>query len=441
MKETSAFTVARDFLSSKTLNVFLLVSGSIYSILLSIWATASPNAAVIRIANSLPMKLWLGVFVVNNLLCLINYFPIAVKACAVDTGKPTVKSLSKKRNHVVVNSNRPAAEIIPVLARRLRLRAYKTKQSRDGLALRAVRWRWASLGTLFFHSAFFFIVLGVVVSPWVRTEATVVVTEGDTFSTKQTERLMEVAPEGTAGKLPDFGFAVETVRPKFWKNKLLFTDMRARIRPTGSNVSKEVLLSSAYKPGPSTYMTLIGLGYAPYFLATDDSGQLNESGYINLQAFPPGAEDSFSLESMPYTVYVKVFPDYAIIKGNIVNRSNNLRHLGYLVRVKMGRQVLTKRLVKPNEKITVGGLHLSFPKMAYWGQFRIVHNPGLLSIWLGFLAGLTGLVWRLVLYRKEVAALVVPGEGQSDVYLHIRSDYFPDRIVFDLQGLAKEIGT
>ncbi len=403
------------------------------------WAVASPNSQVILIANSLPMKLWLTLFVINNLLCMIRFFSIAISSLELDKSEPTIESLKKKRNYITVVSALSAQEVISRLAARFRARGYKTIYNADKTTLRAIRWRLSSLGTLFFHFSLFLIVFGIVISPMLRTQAQAIVAEGDTLSTEQGERLIQVEPKDTKDRMPKFGFTVKKVGARFWKDELLFTDMRATIQPLESEREELVLLTKAWKPTLTTYVTLVGIGYAPLYRLVDDNDVEVESGYVNLAAFPPGIEDSFRLDTIPYIVNVKVFPDFRKDKGKVTNKSHNLKQLGYGISLALGNTTITSRFVRPNESIDVGRFHLSFPKMVYWGQFKIIHNPGLIFIWLGFLAGLTGLVWRLVFFRKDFTAIAVSDKNVQIIHLHLRDDYFPNKAIMDLQDLAKQI--
>lgn len=370
---------------------------------------------------------------------MIRYFSIAISNVEIDKSEPTVESLKKKRNYVTVESALSAHEIMSRLGARFRARGYKTIFNADKTTLRAIRWRLSSLGTLFFHFSLFFVVFGILISPMLRTQAQAIVAEGDTLSTEQGDRLIEVEPKDTKDRMPKFGFTVKKVGARFWKDELLFTDMRATIQPLESKREDLVLLTKAWKPTLTTYVTLVGIGYAPFYRLVDDDGVEVESGYVSLAAFPPGIEDSFRLSAIPYIVNVKVFPDFRKDKGNITNKSNNLKQLGYGVRLAMGDTTIAKQFVRPNESIDVGRFHLSFPKMVYWGQFKIIHNPGLIFIWLGFLAGLTGLVWRLVFFRKDFTAVGVSDKNIQVIHLHLRDDYFPNKAIMDLQDLAKQI--
>ena len=416
-----------------------MISGVSFGILLSAWSVMSANDVVIRLAYSLPMKLWILFLVINNTLCMLKQFSLSLSACALDNSKPAADQLRKKRNYVAAKTDAAADTIVPRLTARLRGPGWRTLPSRDGLALRAHRWRFAPMGTVIFHGAFFFLVLGVMISSLTRTEAQVVVATGDTFSTKQSDRLIEVKPPDSQSRLPDFGFTVKKVQASFWKDRLLFTDMRAKIVPTGTKREVNVLLNWAWKPDFATYVRLIGLGYAPHYRITDDRGREIEEAYVNLTAFPPGSEDSFNLESSLYQIYVKVFPNSRLIKNRIVNKDNNLRRVGYLVRVKLKNRFLLSRFLRPNDSLDFGRLHLSFPDITYWGQFNIVRNPGLLVVWLGCILGSIGLVWRLIFYRKDFTALVVRGSRSQTVHLHVRSDYYPHQARLDLENLAREI--
>ena len=63
----------------------------------------------------------------------------------------------------------------------------------------------------------------------------------------------------------------------------------------------------------------------------------------------------------------------------------NLVHPGFHVHVVRGKVDLGQRVLKAGEEFEFEGLKLRFPEVHYWGEFRLVRDPGAPLLFLGFL--------------------------------------------------------
>ena len=65
------------------------------------------------------------------------------------------------------------------------------------------------------------------------------------------------------------------------------------------------------------------------------------------------------------------------------------------VRVLRGKADLGGAVLQAGESFEFEGLRLGFPEIHPWGEFSIVQDPGAPLLFLGFVLGIAGLVWKL----------------------------------------------
>lgn len=389
-------------LGSWKLSVVLMVVAALYYGFLAIWATSSPPHVVQRIASLAPFWVVYLLLLTNTGVCLWRRFPALRRDLRAEPA--AVKT--------------PPAQVLPTAAgmtpdqaeAMMRRLGFRTTRTHDR-ALWGLRRRWASLGTYLFHGSFFLLLAAAALTMALRHDERAVVAVGEEFvgAPEQSRSVSQPALIGL--RPPPPGFTVESIVPEFWGDALLFTQLEARLvlADGGPAVTR---INRPLWTGWWTFLRLSGFGYAPRYELADRHGRVLESAFVKVNVFPPGQRDSFTLEQYPHRVSLEVLPDAVEVEGEVRNRSLNLVEPAALVRVTRGRVELGEAAIFPGDGLEFEGMRLSFPEIRYWGEFSIVHDPGIPVLFLAFAIAMVGLAFKVRGGRGE--ALWTPGaEGAA----------------------------
>lgn len=423
-----------DFLGSRNLSVFIFVMALTYTLILIVFAFIVPTQWVNRIAALLPFKILYLVFFINLAICEIKWIPVLIRRCRKPKCPETVEELQRFRHRIEVRSQESGARR---LEKYLRWRGYKVRESEvrsqksegdlpihrftDSPILYAYRGRFSPFGNLLFHIGFLFLLLGVWAGSFSSFDSTTMLMEGEDFVLPSTDR-------------QPISFRVEKITPAFWKDVMLFTDLKADVRyPYLGEVRSGVARLAQPLNIGDVKIAISGVGYAPMYVLKDKNGENLDSGFVRLNIFPPGNEDHFQIPGYPHQIFVSFYPDHEMTDGKIKNRSMNQVNSAYYIKIFRNKVLSYAGVLKPGEEAYYEGLRLSFPEFKYWGMFRMVKNPGFVYIWIAFILFGTGLIWRLLFYKREI---VVVKEGEA-LYLYGNSDYSPQLFENRLRVLAE----
>lgn len=440
-----------DFLGSRDLSVFIFIMGLTYIFFLAIFGMFVPLPWVNNISRLLPFKALYLLFFINLIICEIKWTPVVIHKCRKPKVPLTTEDMGRFRHKIAVSGQQSA---VGKIENHLRRRGYKIQvsgvrgqvakinsprsplnlrgESKERVILHAYRGRFSPIGNLFFHVSFLFLLLGVGTSYLFRFEGNARVTEGYPFTGSKGE--YSFIKSSPLALTPNISFSLEKLSPRFWKERLLFTDLKA-------DLSYAKGVGSAWMGSPlkvdNARITINDIGITPMYVLKNSDGKVIDSAFVNLAAFVPGSEDHFQLPGFPHLVFISFYPDHEVKGGKVTTRSMELRNPAYFLRVFRGRLLVYSGLLRLDEEADFEGLKLSFPEMRYWGEFRIVKDPGFIFIWIAFIFLGTGLIWRLLFYRREVS---VVKEGEA-LYLCGSSDYyhslFDNRLTI-LAGMADE---
>jgi cytochrome c biogenesis protein ResB len=323
-------------------------------------------------------------------------------------------------------------------------------------AVKGSRW-----GTLVFHFSLLPIILGVFVSLGASFYGMAVVTEGQSFSAQEDNYSSpsQGQLEKLRNRIPNFSFKLERINPVFWENKLLFTDLSAEVAypaETQEHYSEIKLNSPLFVNG--TFLELAGFGYSPYFILKNKDGKTIGESYVNLSIFPSGAEDYFQVPGLPYEIHVILWSDHVVEDGKPNSKSYNLINPLYTVYVLKdknpgqipsesappqgspeNKQLVTKGDFKPGQEIRFDGYTLTLPDIRYYGQFRVIYDPGLIFVFGGFMMMVLGICWRYFLYRRQVWAIIETTSSGALLHLAGTSDYFRESFTEELENLRERV--
>jgi hypothetical protein len=393
------------WLGSTRLSVVLMILTAQYYLFLAIWSGASPPHVVRNIAGLIPFWLLYALLLLNTGACLWNRFPVLRRDLAASP-----RLTERPEDWRISLSSHPGPEEARILLRRLGHHPVIAEPGR----VWGYRRRWAALGTYLFHGAFFLLAAGFLATFLSRGEAKVWVAAGEEYVGRPDQVLSVSPPRLLGGALPAVDFAVTRIRPEFWGNRLLFTELEAEIE-RGAGDRSLTRINRPLWVGPATFLRLSGFGYAPRYEVVDRRGASLGGAFVKLNLFPPGRRDYFVLPDFPHRVHVEVLPDLAIEEGAAVTRSLNLVNPAVDLRVTRGRLELGGRLLRQGEGFEFEGLTLRFPEIRYWGEFSIVRDPGAPVTFLGYLIGVTGLLLRVGGGRSEIEWRIGDGDGPAEL--------------------------
>ena len=379
-------------LASWKLSVVLMVTAAAYYAHLAVFARASPAEVIQNIAALAPFWGIYALLLLNTGWCLWLRLPLLRRELSVSPPSPGQVS-SWELPAVFADLERARAGL-----RRL---GFVVRPAADG-GLWGLKHRWSGLGTYLFHGSFFVVAAGFVTTLAFREEYRVVAAVGEDFVGAPDQVLSrEGSPLITRGP-PEVRFNHERLEPAFWGDQLLFTQLRSTLRFEGEQRAQTQINRPLWL-GFGTFLRLSGFGYAPRFELRSSAGKVLESSFKKLAIFPPGQRDSFRPERYPHRFYLQLYPDLVEEEGQPTSRTLNLVNPGFQVHALRGRVDLGEKLLHGGEEAFVfESLELRFPEVRYWGEFKILRDPGAPILGLGFLMALAGLGIKLRGRRADV---------------------------------------
>lgn len=421
-----------NFLGSRNLSVFIFVMAITYSLLLIVFTLLVPLPWVGRISTLLPFKVLYLLFFINLIICEIKWLPVILKKCKNPLLPITEEDLRRFKFRIKVGDDDLSSKYLKKYFRRrmYRVREIVARQqapedsvfnnTSPGLGvspvLHAFKGRFSPLGNLLFHFSFVLIIAGVWMNLLYGFEGTTILMEGEEFMGTRAE----YASPPASRSLPVLNFRVEKITPRYWADKLLFTDLRAELKyPDGGEVREGVASLSNPLGIDGAQVTLVGMGIAPRYILRDKNERVTKSAFLKLNIFSPGSEDDFKVPGYPHKVNVSFYPDHEVVDGRLVSKSMNADNPAYLINVLRNRVPAYIGNLKPGEEAYFEGLNLSFPEFKYWGIFRITKKEGHWLIWIAFIFFGIGLLWRLFFYQREIALI----KANGTIYLYGNSEY------------------
>jgi len=381
------------WLASWKLSVVLMTLAALYHAFLAIWGYASPPDVVRNIASLAVFQIIYALLLVNTGFCLWRRLPSLLQSLAPEPLFVQRPALWQTR---VAWPSDPGA-----VRRALRRLGYRTHTLADG-EIAGVKGRWAALGTLLFHAAFFVLALGFFLSAAMRTEAQLWGAVGEPVTGAPEQVLSVTAPRAWSLGLERPAFRVDDIRVAFWRDQMLFTTLEASLTlddggPATTRINRPLWL------GWATFLRLTGVGYALRYELRDATGALAQTSFVKLNVFPPGQRDFFRLEGYPHRIYVQVYPDLVVDADGPTTHTMNLERPGIAVRVYRGKLEVASAVLRPGEPLAFEGLVLRVPEIRYWGKLALLSDPGVPWVVLALLLGLVGLLVRLAGARAEVS--------------------------------------
>jgi hypothetical protein len=293
-----------------------------------------------------------------------------------------------------------------------------------------VKHRTAPLGFLLFHLSFFLLSGGGLLLYATRFVGTASLTEGQTFEGDYA-RILRRPP---AGGVPELRFRLEEVEARFAGGEPVHLGALFRFEHPGGQVERRSRVNSPARWGSASVLVQKA-GLAPVLWLQDDQGftldrvattAATRSERPTRVPLAAGRLEAVVLP-LPPTVPFPDRQELATLPLELqLYEAGELRFAGSL---------------RPGEGAVVtleGGerVRLVLVESRMWIGFQVVAERGGTLLIAGFLLAVAGLVWRMLIHRREVAVLWEDGAIQ----LLGRSEYYPWRFQEELRSLMETLG-
>ncbi len=301
----------------------------------------------------------------------------------------------------------------------------------------AVKNRYSPIGFLFFHLSFLLCLIGGLLVMYTRFSGELVLTEGQEFNA-DIEAFRKITRDPKIFKaLPPVGIFLEKVVPQFAREKATDLTVRIKVRYADDVRNEVIKINEPVTRGALSIMAQ-NIGVSPLFVLRTDDGKEIAGGYFSLNVFD-GEEDSFEFENIPYKFLVRFYPDY--VKEN--NKEYTLSK--YIKNPFIHLTILKEGLVVYEDTIGKGhgakfdSMSISFDDIHYWVNFVMIREYGNIPLFIGFGAGLIGLIMRLILYQKTLRVYVENGMQGCRVYILGQSGYYRYSFMEEVERLVKSL--
>ena len=295
------------------------------------------------------------------------------------------------------NLSAPLPEVwnLGVAIRTLRGYGYQAKRV-DDKTVWGVKHRTAPLGFLLFHLSFFLMCAGAVLLYYTRFQGSAVLTEGQRFSGSY-DRVLRQPPYGQA---PDLTFTVDEVETGFERGEPTHLGAVFRFEQAGTVVERRARINHPAQWG-SVSVLVTRAGLAPVLWLQDDRGFTSDR--VVVAATSRGDEPT----EVPLAEGAFVTRILPLERGEPFPERNELA--GWPIRLQVMRsgdsspEALFEGALRPGEAASLGDARLVLEEIRLWVDVMVVSERGGGLLITGFLAGVVGLVWRLLLHRREIA--------------------------------------
>jgi hypothetical protein len=307
-------------------------------------------------------------------------------------------------------------------ARALESLGYRTAVAGEG-SLFAVRNASAVLGFPLFHLAFFVLCAGGVQIWATRSVAMVLATEGQAFGARDVRPVRRAPFE----RPPAFELQVDRVDVALEDGKPI--DLSAVLRP--SQPSEPVQVARVNHPAEWGNLSVLveRAGLAPVLWLQDSRGFTID----RVAVVTSNEAEAATARLGPSGVVVSVDP---IPSGSTFPERRALARTPLRVRVHERDRLVFDGPLTAGAVVPVGDRFLQIAEVRYWVILRLVFERGGALLVAGFVLAVVGLVWRMLLYRREVAVIW----DDRTVRIAGRAEMFPAGFPSELETIRDVLG-
>jgi hypothetical protein len=376
------------------------------------WRSASPRlvralevTGAVDVYRAPVMWLALALFFLSLGAVLLDRVPRLVRRTRLDHGVPLDPgALAARKGTRAVPVASPAAALDRIAAV-LEARGYAVHR-RPG-ALRGVRFRWAPLGFVAFHGAFGLLLAAGVAIDLTRFSGVAHVAEGERFVAADGPWRDPPRRPRLGGRAPALAFDVLAVRPRYEGGHPIRLD--ADVLLAGESQPRRVGVNAPVHVGSASLM-LMDAAAAP-LVTCDGPDGASDGAWVKLAR---GIDARFAFPACGVEVLARPVARGAAGPGTDQRMAAGTRveelQDGLEVAIRDATGAVTPAVLRAGQGVAVAGgrVRVAMPEVHRYGVFQVIDERGGALLWAAFVAGLAGLVARLVLYRREIVAAAAP---------------------------------
>ncbi len=368
----------------------------------------------------------LGLFFANLLAVLADRGPATFRLCRAHP--PSEEALRRTAGSKEALSGSIDPVRGPAAAEEcLRGFGYRPIDAGEGL-IWGVKHRFAPIGFLLFHLSFLLLCIGGVELYYTRFVGLVRLVEGQNFCGHY-GRILRLPPLGGP---PTLGFALENVTAKFKSGAPIY--LAATLVGTGKDRGG-VQIARVNHPAKwgDTSVLVESAGVAPVFWLQDHKGFTLDrvSAAANIYG---KTSTRVPLNGALEVIIAPLKP------GSGLPGEKELPTMDIPITVVRKGLTLFQGSLRLDEAADVGEDRLVLQNLRYWASFRVVAERGGGFLIIGFLLATSGLIWRMLAYRREV---VLAWKG-GDFKLAGRAEFFrlanQDEVQWIFESLQGNLG-
>jgi len=382
-------------------------SPALVSFLDALWLTSIYTSPI-------TVTLWV-LFFLNLSLVMWQRVPLVRSRTSLSTTKivnPTTAGGYSFRNSYPVPEGIDNDAVIGFLHKN----GYAVVGNGDGFY--GVKNRLSPIASLLFHLSFFLILLGGLVTIYTTFIGYLDLAQGESFQGelgRYNARPIPLLPK--VGTIPKASFTVKSIVPHVVKNTptgidVELVDGAGRAHTAGINIPYIV---------DNTSFVFKHLGVAPLFVVKDPSGKEIDGAYSKLDVML-GRQDSFSLAGFVFRA--NFYPDYTLEGGVASTRTQEFKNPVFAIEVERDGKKIAKGTVPKNGAMTFAGYRLEMKEMPFWVRFYVIKERGISILYTGFAIASLALIWKLLLYRREMVGAIREEGGRRLLVVACRAEYY-----------------
>ena len=385
---------------------------------------------------------FLGLFFLNLLAVLAHRIPVTLRRAFIVDRNSALAGLDKVRDDpdalsVVMEAQIGGGAVTERAISFFRKRLWSVMAADDGRSFVAIRNRFSPLGFLFFHVSFLFCLVGGLLVVYTRFSGNLLLTEGEEFHSDPAQFRRIISDPKIFRTFPELGIKLLRVFPTYEGSTGTDLNVAMKIHYYSDVFDAVAKINEPVRTGAVSILPE-SIGVSPLFILRKRGGGVVQGGYFSINVLK-GAEDSFQFQGLPYTIFVRFYPDYAEEDGKPGTRSLDVNNPAFRLRVEKQGRVLYDALRWPGEAALFDGFQLSCDEIRYWADLLVIREYGTIPLFAGFFLGAIGLIMRLVFFQKTIRVHV--GENDSGCILRItgRSEYYPQTFREELARIAADL--
>ena len=290
----------------------------------------------------------------------------------------------------------------------------------------AVKHRTAPLGFLLFHLSFLLFCGGGTLIFYTRFVASAVLSEGQRFSGEygSIERARPL------GEPPALKFSLERADPRFESGEPVHLGAVFRFEQPGGSFERTSRVNHPARWG-TTSLLVQRAGVAPVLWLQDENGFTLDRVAVPVRT-RGGQPTEIELGDGTLRAFVHPLGDSAAFPSR-----EQLGRTALRFQLTQESVVVFDGLLRAGEAAELDRGRLVLEELRYWVGIRIVSERGGGLLIAGFIAGILGLIWRLLCYRREVALTW----DERDFHLVGRSEFFSTRFRQELRSIFSTLGS